>query len=51
MYGFCPKGPECDKEHVKSVIADNETTLKILANFADSENWADKNALSSTHQQ
>ena len=45
IYGFCPKGPECDKVHVKSVIADTDTTLRILANFPESENWADKNAL------
>ena len=48
MYGFCPKGPECElyhqKVHIKSVIADNETTLKILANFPEKENWTDKNA-------
>ncbi len=50
MYGFCPKGPDCEKEHIKGLIADNETTLKILANFPDNENWADKNAMSSSHQ-
>jgi hypothetical protein len=49
VYGFCPKGPECEqfheKVHVKSVIADAETTLKLIANFPDEENWADKNAM------
>jgi hypothetical protein len=30
---------------VKTVIADAETTLKLIANFPDEENWADKNAM------
>jgi hypothetical protein len=45
MYGFCPKGPNCDKEHIKTIIADNDTTLMILANFPVEEEWADKNAI------
>jgi hypothetical protein len=31
--------------HAKSVVADGDTTLKLLANFPDEENWADKNAM------
>ena len=42
LYGFCPKGPRCEMEHVKTLIADQDLTLKILANFPDNENWADK---------
>lgn len=45
-YGFCPKGPTCDKIHLKSVIADNDTSLKILASVADKDDWQDKNAIS-----
>lgn len=45
VYGFCPKGPECEKEHVKTVIADIDVTLKQLANFPEEENYIDKNAL------
>lgn len=38
--GFCPKGPNCKQKHLKSVIIDEQTSLKELANFPDSENWA-----------
>lgn len=48
LIGFCPKGPECEFLHLKGgVIADSDTTLKILANFPDKENWSDRNAISS----
>jgi len=30
---------------LKSVIADVDTTLKILARFTDKEDWQDKNAI------
>ena len=47
IIGFCPKGPECELVHLKGlgVIADSDTTLKILANFPDKENWSDRNAI------
>jgi cleavage and polyadenylation specificity factor subunit 4 len=46
MIGFCPKGPNCDKYHYKGgVLADSDTTLKLLGNFPDKENWSDRNAL------
>jgi len=38
--GFCPKGPNCKQKHLKSVVIDEQTSLKQLANFPDSENWA-----------
>ena len=44
-HGFCPKGPNCEFEHVKSVIADSDLALMILANFPESENLTDKSAL------
>jgi cleavage and polyadenylation specificity factor subunit 4 len=48
LIGFCPKGPDCELYHLKGgVIADSDTTLKILANFPDKENWTDRNAISS----
>jgi hypothetical protein len=32
--------------HLKGgVVADADTTLKMLANFPDKENWSDRNAL------
>ena len=31
--GFCPKGPNCKFEHLKSVISDEQTSLSSLANF------------------
>ncbi len=46
VIGFCPKGPSCGLLHLKGgVIADSDTTLKVLANFPDKENWSDRNAL------
>ena len=46
MIGFCPSGPNCDKYHYKGgVLADSDTTLKLLGNFPDKENWSDRNAL------
>jgi hypothetical protein len=50
MIGYCPKVPDCEKVHVKSVIADADTTLKILANFPEEENWADKTAMQTPNQ-
>mmetsp|Transcript_31695 Transcript_31695/g.30986 ORF Transcript_31695/g.30986 Transcript_31695/m.30986 type:complete len:282 (+) Transcript_31695:6-851(+) len=44
LYGFCPLGPNCDKEHLKTVISEHDTSLKILALFPDSEDYHDKNA-------
>ena len=38
--GFCPKGPNCKYKHLKSVIIDDKTSLKELANFPDCENYA-----------
>ena len=37
--GFCPKGPKCEKVHLKSVIIDEVSSLKELANFPDSLNY------------
>ena len=31
-----------DKVHAKSIISETETTLTILANFPENENWGDK---------
>lgn len=45
MMGFCPKGPDCDKTHIKSIISDSDSSLRMLANFPEAENWADKNIL------
>ena len=47
IIGFCPKGPDCEQVHLKGlgVVADSDTTLKILANFPDKENWSDRNAI------
>ena len=45
MIGFCPLGPDCGQVHLKGLIADTDTTLKILANFPEDENWLDKSAL------
>ena len=39
--GFCPYGPECKQKHLKSVIIDEQSSLKVLANFPDQENWID----------
>lgn len=39
MAGFCPWGPTCKQKHIKSVVIDEDTSLKLLANFPDSENW------------
>lgn len=49
MIGFCPKGPNCELEHVKSVIAESEWTLKDLANFSDEENHSDRCAVAATN--
>jgi hypothetical protein len=43
--GFCPKGPNCELEHVKSIVADTDLTLMTLANFPPSEDWVDRNAV------
>lgn len=45
LIGFCPEGPECKLAHLKSCIADLETTLSTLANFPPEENWVDKNSM------
>ena len=37
LYGFCPKGPDCPSVHVKSVISENDSNLRVLANFEDVE--------------
>lgn len=42
--GFCPKGPLCEQQHIKSMISDTELALSILANFPEAENWTDRNA-------
>mmetsp|Transcript_28470 Transcript_28470/g.21277 ORF Transcript_28470/g.21277 Transcript_28470/m.21277 type:complete len:99 (-) Transcript_28470:174-470(-) len=44
LYGFCPEGPNCDKVHLKGVIADKDMTLRILASFPENEDFQDKNA-------
>lgn len=38
--GFCPYGPSCKFKHLQCVIIDDDTSLKQIANFPDSENWA-----------
>jgi hypothetical protein len=43
--GFCPKGPECEFEHVKGIIADQDLALMVLANFPEHENFTDKSAV------
>jgi hypothetical protein len=43
--GFCPNGPECEFEHVKCILADQDLALMILSNFPEHENFTDKNAL------
>lgn len=43
MAGFCPYGPDCKQMHLKSVILDEISSLKQLANFPDSENWPPSN--------
>lgn len=43
--GFCPRGPHCKQRHLKSVVIDEQTSLKNLANFPDEENWAQNTAL------
>ena len=45
MIGFCPEGPNCLFYHPKGIIADTETTLALLANFPNEENWSDKTAM------
>lgn len=39
MAGFCPYGPSCKLKHLKLVIIDEQSSLKKLANFPDSEDW------------
>ena len=39
MAGFCPYGPDCKQKHLKSVVIDEQSSLKLLANFPDQENW------------
>lgn len=39
MAGFCPKGSMCQQRHLKSVIIDENTSLKQFANFPDSEDY------------
>jgi hypothetical protein len=41
MLGFCPKGPNCKFIHVRSFIAPQDLSLKVLANFPIEENWMD----------
>ena len=45
MLGFCPKGPNCTKSHVKSLINPNDMKLSRLANFLQEEDWIDYKAL------
>jgi hypothetical protein len=45
MLGFCPKGPDCDKAHVKNMISPQDLELLVLANFPSEENWIDKNKI------
>ena len=40
MAGFCPKGPECKFKHLKSVVIDDQTSLKEIANFPQTENYS-----------
>ena len=37
--GFCPFGPNCKKDHLKSVIIPEQCSLKQLANFPDNEEY------------
>ena len=37
--GFCPKGPKCQYAHLKSVVIDEISSLKMVANFPDSEDY------------
>ena len=39
--GFCPLGPKCENDHVKSVVSLSDETLESLANFPQSENYKD----------
>jgi len=39
LAGFCPYGPNCNQKHLKSVVIDEQASLRMLANFPDSENW------------
>ena len=43
--GFCPRGPHCKQRHLKSVVIDEQTSLKELANFPDEENWVQNTAM------
>ena len=42
--GFCPLGPNCDKEHVKSLLKGVEGPLSLtkLANFPIEMDWVDR---------
>jgi hypothetical protein len=42
MHGFCPDGPNCTMQHVRSFIQPTDISLMLLANFPEEENWIDK---------
>lgn len=41
MLGFCPDGPNCELQHVKSLLQPSDLKLSILANFPLQEDWTD----------
>lgn len=45
--GFCPEGPNCPNEHVKSSLSPHDLSLSALAYFPQEDNWID----SKMHQQ
>lgn len=40
MLGFCPFGPDCKQKHLKSVIIDEQSSLKEIANFHGKDDFA-----------
>ena len=37
--GFCPDGPYCSKQHVKSLVPPTQISLAKLANFPVDFDW------------
>ena len=45
LLGFCPKGPDCDRAHVRNMISPQDLELSIIANYPMEENWIDKSKI------
>ena len=48
--GFCPRGPNCHREHIKSLIKAEPMSLGKLANFPAECDWLDRSTIRSAKE-